>query len=156
MWDIFVSLFTEAADKHAPWMHKMIKGLDTSYIAGELRNHMQDRDLAKSRASKSHDTVLWDKYKKLRNKVTSLTEKAKKDYYQTLLAENMHKPSKLWKALKRFYLSQIEKMQHFYVMMTVSILPLFLLQIVITISSLKLDQNWQLHSQWLSNCEPIH
>ncbi len=59
MWDIFVSLFTEAADKHAPWMHKRIKGLDTPYITGEL---------AKSQASKSNDTV--------HNKVTSLTEKA--------------------------------------------------------------------------------
>ncbi len=28
MWEIFVYLFTEAADKHAPWMHKRIKGLD--------------------------------------------------------------------------------------------------------------------------------
>ncbi len=65
---------------------------------------------------------------------------------KTLQAENMHKPSELWKALsKRFYFSQIGKLQHSYVMMTVSILPLFLLQIVITISSLKLDQNWQLH-----------
>ncbi len=57
--------------------------------------------MANSWASKSNDTILWDKYKKLSNKVTSLTEKAKKDYYQTLLAENMHKPSELWKALKK-------------------------------------------------------
>ncbi len=105
MWDIFVSLFTEAADKHAPWMHKCIKGLDTPYITGELRKHMQDRDLAKSQASKSHDTVLWDKYKKLSNKVTSLTEKAKKDYYQTLLAENMHKPSELWESSQKGFTS---------------------------------------------------
>ncbi len=105
MWDMFVSLFTEAVDKHAPWMHKMIKGLDTPYITGELRKHMQDRDVAKSRASKSHDTVLWDKYKKLSNKVTSLTEKAKQDYDQNLLAENMHKLGDLWKAFKKVLLA---------------------------------------------------
>ncbi len=48
MWDIFISLFTEDADKHAPWMHKRIKGYDTPYITGELRKHRQDRDMAKS------------------------------------------------------------------------------------------------------------
>ena len=46
MWDIFVSLFTEAADEHAPWMHKRIKGLDTPYITGNLRKLMHEREVA--------------------------------------------------------------------------------------------------------------
>ncbi len=119
MWEIFVYLFTEAADKHAPWMHKCIKGLDTPYITGELRKHMQERDMAKLWASKSNDTVLWDKDKKLCNKVTSLTEKALR---KVLPQSNIENATLLCE--------------------TVSTLPLFILQIVMTISSIKLDQNW--------------
>ncbi len=48
-----------------------------------------------------HRVCVRDEYKQLRNKVTSATDKAKQEYYQTLLAENMHKPDALWKAIKK-------------------------------------------------------
>ncbi len=43
MWDIFVLLFTEAADKHAPWIHKRIKGRHPIHYRRIEKTHVEQR-----------------------------------------------------------------------------------------------------------------
>ena len=48
---------------------------------------MNQRNKTLKRARQLNDPLLWDDYRRLRNKVSTMTKKAKADYYSNLFVE---------------------------------------------------------------------
>ena len=89
------------AESHAPIMQRRVKGLDNPWMTGSIRQMMSHRDAIKCKADKNKDPALYNEYRELRNNVTNACRKAKQEYYTNLLAENVNKPEKLWKSIKK-------------------------------------------------------
>ena len=100
-WGNWKTKFLSAVDKHAPLIHKRVRGRETPWITSKIKNSMRERDyfLTKARSSKSE--LDWSKYRNLRNTVTREIRKAKGRYYRNLLEENLDNPSKFWKPVKK-------------------------------------------------------
>ena len=52
------------------------------------------------RARQLNDPLLWDNYKRLRNKVSTMTKKAQADYYSNLF-DDVKSTAAYWKLLKK-------------------------------------------------------
>ena len=97
----FVSLFTDIANSCAPLIQKKVKGVDSPWLTGELRQLMSKRDRAKQQAVKTKNSDLFAQYKTLRNQVVHRCKVAKSEYYRSLISQNLDTPSKLWKSIKK-------------------------------------------------------
>ena len=62
-------------------------GLIEVSVKRELTVTMNQRYKTLKRARQLNDPLLWDDYKRLRNKVSTMTKKAKADYYSKLFDE---------------------------------------------------------------------
>ena len=62
---------------------------------------MIQRDRLKVQANKSNDSVLWDKYRKSRNKVNSIVRKTKAKYYHDQITANIGNPHGIWKIINQ-------------------------------------------------------
>ena len=97
----FTCLFSEIANACAPFINKKVKGIDTPWITGEIRQLMSLRDQTKVQAIKRKDNELFLQYKSLRNQVVNKCRLAKKMHYKDLISQNLDTPNKLWKSLKK-------------------------------------------------------
>ena len=77
-------LFTELCNEHAPL--KQLKVRSNSFPP-KIRMSMNQRYKALKKARQLNDPLLWDDYRRLRNKVSAMTKKAKADYYSNLFDE---------------------------------------------------------------------
>ena len=72
-------LFTELCNEHAPLKQIKIRSNSLPWITKEIRITMNQRYKTLKRARQLNDPLLWDDYRRLRNKVSTMTKKAKAD-----------------------------------------------------------------------------
>ena len=94
MWN---TLFTDVANRHAPIKKTRIKGSKTPWMTPELSNAMRDRDFHHRKAIRANSTYHWDMFKKIKNIVNRQVRKCKAEYYSHLINKNKGNPSLLWK-----------------------------------------------------------
>ena len=87
------------------WQHALLKQIkersnSLPWITKEIRITMNQRYMALKRARQLNDPLLWDNYKRLRNKVSIMTKKAKADYYSNLFDE-VKSAAAYWRLLKK-------------------------------------------------------
>jgi hypothetical protein len=61
---------------------------------------MRTRDQVNKKAKRSGLSQDWNEYRRLRNKVTEINRKARKDYFRNKLEENRGKPKAFWDTLR--------------------------------------------------------
>ena len=94
MWN---TLFTDVANKHAPIKKIRIKGAKTPWMTSDLKNAMRDRDFNHAKAIKTNSKYHWDMFKKMKNFVNKEVKKCKAECYSDLINKNKGNPSELWK-----------------------------------------------------------
>lgn len=97
----FSGILTTIADHHAPLKKFTVRSVNTSWLDKELKEHMMERDQAKSTALLSSLKSDWQIYRKLRNFVTKLNKKKKKLYYENRINEIKHDSKQFWNTLNR-------------------------------------------------------
>ena len=95
-------LFTELCNEHAPLKQIKVRSNSLPWITKEIRITMNQRYKTLKRARQLNDPLLWDDYSRLRNKVSTMTKKAKADYdYHSKLFDEVKSPAAYWRLLKK-------------------------------------------------------
>ena len=95
--DMFNTLYTDIADRHAPIKKARIKDIKTPWMTSDLKNAMRDRDYHHKKAIKTNSKYHWELFKKIKNFVNKQVKKCKADYYSDQIEQNKGNPSVLWK-----------------------------------------------------------
>ena len=98
----FTDTFLRVADRHAKKIEIKVKGSTNNVFSDELLALMKERDVAKLKASRSGGAEEWNKYKKLRNRVTNLKNREKRNYLNDSVENAKENPKEMWKKLKEF------------------------------------------------------
>ena len=69
-------LFTELCNEHAPLKQIKVRSNSLPWITKEIRITMNQRYKTLKRARQLNDPLLWDDYRRLRNKVSTMTKKS--------------------------------------------------------------------------------
>lgn len=97
--NVFMKLLMEIVNKHAPFRKFTVKSKSAPWLDKEILDLMTLRDNAKKTAHKSGLRSDRQIYCQLRNKVTWLNTKKKKDYYKHRINEAKNDGKKLWSTL---------------------------------------------------------
>ena len=62
---------------------------------------MYERDHVHAKATQGNDSKLWQDYRNLRNKVTSIIKERKNAYFNYIYALGRDDPKKMWSEIKR-------------------------------------------------------
>ncbi|XP_072047173.1 uncharacterized protein [Amphiura filiformis] len=82
----FENVFLEIANKHAPLKRKRIRQTNSSpWLTDDILAAMRERDQMKKRASKENCLLLWEDFRKLRNRVNCLIKESKRMYLTNAL-----------------------------------------------------------------------
>ena len=101
--DVYYSwnlLFTELCNEDAPFKQIKVRSNSLPWITKEIRTTMNHRYKALKKTRQLNNPLLWDDYRRLRNKVSPMTKKAKADYYSNLLDE-VKTADTYWRLLKK-------------------------------------------------------
>ena len=96
----FENVIHKVIDKHAPLRKKRIKKKESPWINDQIINLIRGRDIQKSFAKKSCLPDDWQKYRSIRNKVTSEIRRAKREYITSSIINCNGKSGDVWKSLK--------------------------------------------------------
>ena len=89
-------LFLEIVNKHAPIKTNRVKRKhQPEWLASEILDLMRERDKCKINGKT-------DEYRILRNKISKMIDKAKKEMYRNKLEEGQDDPRTIWKIFKQF------------------------------------------------------
>ena len=102
-WRMLRDVISELCNRHIPFTMKTIKGKPCPWLTEKLKCEMNFRDQLLRKARKSNQSSDWKRYKKQKNKVINQIKKAKTVYHQQLLNENLTKPEKFWKFVKKLF-----------------------------------------------------
>ena len=102
-WKYFKKTFTNIMDKHAPVIHKRIKGKTCKWLSTEIKELVNKRDKALRKARKSKSDVDFAEYKTLENRCNNKIRIAKNRYRKDLLIENRNNPAKFWQTIKNIF-----------------------------------------------------
>ena len=91
------AVFSEVLDKHAPIKVIQNRRNYVPYLSAEIKKLMAERDLFKQEAARYGDAVSYNKYKELRNKITSLQRKAESTYYSEKYQDPKCSAKEMWK-----------------------------------------------------------
>lgn len=94
MWN---TLFTDVANRHAPIKKTRIKEAKTPWMTSDLKNAMRDGDFHRAKAIKTNSTYHWEMYNKMKNFVYKEVKKCKAEYCSVLINKNKGNPIELWK-----------------------------------------------------------
>ena len=95
-------MVTSVINKHMPLKTKRMRKKYSPWLNESIYELMKQRDNIKRRAIRQKSEYLWKEYKKLRNKVTFVIRKTKRQYYVDKLAECPGK-NQTWTVLKSFF-----------------------------------------------------
>lgn len=95
-----VSTLNSILDKHIPLRKRRVRQKETPWMNNDIITKIRERDKMKKQARKSGSELHWNMYKKLRNKVTSMTRTAKRLYVTKMIRDNKGNPSAMWKSLR--------------------------------------------------------
>ena len=98
-----MSILVETLDRHAPFITKRVKGKSLPWLTIEVKRHMNVRDQLKRKAKKSGKQSDWIAYNRKINFVNNEIKRAKRSYFNTELQENVTKPERFWKTIKKLF-----------------------------------------------------
>lgn len=93
--------FQSQIDKHFPLRKKRLRRKTHPWLNSATLITMRKRDQIHKKAVKSGLSQDWDLYKFLRNRVTKLNRKSRRDYFADKLEQNRAKPRAFWNILRQ-------------------------------------------------------
>ena len=99
-WTSWKNEFLSICQKHAPIQTCKAKCIFKPWFSKELQNMIYSRNHAHKLFAKNKDIISYNKYKELRNKVTSKIRKEKFIYYSDQIENNKNNISGMWNTLK--------------------------------------------------------
>ena len=104
LWNKWKNTFVQLSDKHAPFKITRMKQRQNKWITPDILQEIYKRDHLHKKAVKSsvsnRENTFWLEYRKQRNHVTKIINKAKLDYYTDITDAYKTKPRKFWKEIK--------------------------------------------------------
>ena len=102
-WIKLKNIITTSLEDIAPRITKRIRGQPSPWLNIEIKSKMNKRDilLRKSRKSKNPSDIA--AYKKIKNQVTRLIKRAKKEYFKQELKDSSNDSNRFWSTLKKLY-----------------------------------------------------
>ena len=96
-----------AADKHAPVIHKRVRGVDVCpWLNKNIKINMRRRDFLLKKARKTNKSKAWANYWCCRNGVSNSIRKAKASYDHRLSKDSGKDHKAFWKTMKKYYLAR--------------------------------------------------
>ena len=99
-WETWERLFCTVVNKHIPLCHKRIRKNACPWITDDIVDLMKQRDNVHRAALLSKEDELWRSYRTLKNKVTHIIRKGKKEFHCNSIHENRGNSRNIWKCLK--------------------------------------------------------
>ena len=100
-WNLFKASFIKISRKHAPIKTLRVKDRYYPWIDKNIVKLMYKRNHAKKRAVRKKSKSLWQKFKCLRNQVTSEIRHAKKKYFMDKITDCGNDSKKMWKFINK-------------------------------------------------------
>jgi hypothetical protein len=100
-WNDFKKSFQSICNKHAPIQTRKLKNRNNPWMTTDIVNLGYERDVLKKKATNNNDPVLWEAYRKLRNKVTQIIRDRKREYAIEKIDQYKNDSKKMWKTLNR-------------------------------------------------------
>ena len=102
LWDHFKTSLVSAADKHAPVIHKRVRGVDVCpWLNKNIKINMRRRDFLLKKARKTNKSEAWANYWCCRNGVSNSIRKAKASYDHRLSKDSGKDHKAFWKTMKK-------------------------------------------------------
>ena len=99
MYSAWECLFKSLIDSHFPIKRKRLRKQTHPWSDNSVLRMMRNRDKAHKKAIRTGLTEDWQKYRRLRNQVTSSNRKNRKAYFKNKLQENRANPKAYWNTL---------------------------------------------------------
>ena len=97
--DHWTSIFSFTIDKHAPIFKMHVSEKSCPWIDKELKGLMRIRDKLRKSAVKSRSSLIMDSYRQVRNKVSALNIRRKKEYYNNKISACKENVKESWKVI---------------------------------------------------------
>ena len=102
LWDHFKTSLVSAADKHAPVIHKRVRGVDVCpWLNKNIKINMRRRHFLLKKARKTINSEDWTNYRCCRNGVSNSIRKAKASYNHRLIKDSGKDHKAFWKTMKK-------------------------------------------------------
>ena len=100
-WSKLRDILLAICESHAPHVNIKVRDNEPPWVTDEFRSLCNDRDYFRSKAENSGTPADWAKANKIRNKVTNLVTKLKKDFVEDSITQNSNNRKELWRSLKK-------------------------------------------------------
>ena len=98
LWHSFSSAFVSIANRHAPVIQKLVRGIDNCpWLNRDIKYDIRQRDYLVKKARKTNLSEDWKRYRCLRNRVTNKIKAAKACYNRQLIEENSGDSKAFWR-----------------------------------------------------------
>ena len=101
---VLTAKIVDVLNKHAPWTIYQERRKYTPWITPETLKLMKDRDELKQQASVSNSLELWNKFKKVRNRISNKIKQEESAYMKKKLQQYSDDPSKTWSLAKKIWI----------------------------------------------------
>ena len=99
MWENWLNIFTTMADTHAPLRTRKVRSQHTPWLTNAIKKEINYRDYLKQKATRTNSQYFYQAYKIARNRINKSIQKAKSDYYQSTINNNIDNPKQTWKSV---------------------------------------------------------
>ena len=101
--DIFMELFMNVLERHAPLKFKYLRINHSPFITKEIRKEIMKRSRLRNKVNKLNSCSNNLAYKHQRNFCTRLIKRAKKDYFSNLSPSNLMDNRRFWSSIKPLF-----------------------------------------------------
>ena len=91
MWLKWRNVFTTIAEKHAPLRTRRVRSQHTQWLTSEIKKEMNHRDYLKQKATRTNSRYFYQAYKVARNKSNKIIQKAKSEYFKSMINSNINR-----------------------------------------------------------------
>ena len=101
-WDHFKTSFVFTANKHAPFLHKRVQGVDMClWLSKNIKINMRRCNFLLKRPRKMNNSKDWANYRCCTNKVSNSIRKANASYHYCLVKDCGKDHKAFWKTIKK-------------------------------------------------------
>ena len=101
LWINFKMKFLEISDKHVPLVTRRMKKRFKPWVTHDIIQMMYKRDYLKKLAIKTGCQIKWNEYRSVRNKITFMIKKGKKEYFHKESLQCKNDPKSTWKLINK-------------------------------------------------------